>query len=562
MRSRKPKVWGRLTRGTCRSRTPSGPKRRAFFGVPIAYLFAITGYAQVLYVDPAHPSAKDFGRCESPCKTISYALTQLSPGDLLKIRAGTYRELLNFGKSGTRSDIVIEAENGAVIKGSDVVTGWETLGNGLFAKRGWSVSSQQVFVDGVPLQQIGGTIENGYPDKAGHPLHKVPGGFWPGRIAGDQTTLPPGSFYYDEAEKSLYVKPLKGTLGGKTVEVSVRPYLIFSDQSKPLTNVTFRGLTLMHSNTTATSNAAAVRLAGTRMKIDRVNVSWTDGLGLSILGDNNVISNSVANYNGCLGIGGGGKNNKYINNETSYNNYREFNKSWTGGGTKWAANKGLRDSEVIGHRALFNKGNGIWFDVAGSNNLIQDGVFAYNDFNGIHYEIIGGATIRNNIVYGNRERGIYCSNCWDSTIRYNLVASNGLEEIVVANGRKVSQTDRPHLLPKNNKVLNNIIAWPNTRALVLPHEGLNNASDGNMFVGETEPSYLLGWGPYAPANGLAAWQEQSGQDKNSWQKLAPLPSDLAAGLRQHKINLDWSALSVLASGLKLAEPAKRPGPRE
>ena len=45
----------------------------------------------------------------------------------------------------------------ALIKGSDVVTGWKKAGPGLFVKDAWSVRSEQVFVDGKPLAQIGGT---------------------------------------------------------------------------------------------------------------------------------------------------------------------------------------------------------------------------------------------------------------------------------------------------------------------------------------------------------------------------------------------------------------------
>lgn len=96
-------------------------------------------------------------------------------------------------------------------------------------KRNWTVNSQQVFVDGVSLAQIGGTILGGYPERADHPMKKLQamlqGGIWPGRARRGRG-LNDNSFYYDAAAPRLNIKPAGGSLQGCVVGASVRPYLL------------------------------------------------------------------------------------------------------------------------------------------------------------------------------------------------------------------------------------------------------------------------------------------------------------------------------------------------
>src|SRR3546814_1655203 len=75
-----------------------------------------------------------------------------------------------------------------------------------------------------------------------------------------------------------------------------------------------------------------------------------------------------------------------INNETSRNNTRGFNKWWEAGGAKFAGDGGLQDSMVDGHRAFSNHGDGIWYDWKNRNNTLQNGNFSYNQGFGIQYE--------------------------------------------------------------------------------------------------------------------------------------------------------------------------------
>jgi hypothetical protein len=188
------------------------------------------------HVDPAHPNASERGEgaAAQPYRTLVQAMAALRPGDTLVIASGVYRESLEFPPApwaSAAARTTIRAAPGAVvvIKGSDVVTGWERLRADLYVKQPWPVEPQQVFVDGVALRQIGGTIFTGYPEKPDHPmraLHASQKGIWPGRRPGSVRDMSDASFFYDREAATLYVKGDFGAMHGHLVEVSVRPFLV------------------------------------------------------------------------------------------------------------------------------------------------------------------------------------------------------------------------------------------------------------------------------------------------------------------------------------------------
>jgi parallel beta-helix repeat protein len=510
--------------------------------------------AAVRHVDPAHSSAQDSGdgNAQRPYRTLGYAMKQLKPGDTLNIAPGVYREALIFPEiawSGAPT-MVQPAGNGEVlIKGSDVVTGWELVQGGMFVKRSWKTNSQQVFVDGVALQQVGGTILGGYPGKAGHPmakLHATQGGIWPGRVAGGVEQMKDNSFHYDAAAQSLYIKVPHASLDGHTVEASVRPHLVFG---KGVQNVTLKKLRFQHANTSAVNQTGAVHLwQSSRNVLEELDVSHVDGAGFDITGDENTIRRSKANHCGQLGMKVRGRANKLTGNETSFNNTRGFNKWWEAGGAKFVGEGGLRDSEVSGHRALGNRGDGIWFDWMNSNNRVHDNVSAYNAGFGIHYEASQKGYIYNNYVFGNRQRGIYLPHSSDSVVAYNLVVKNGYEGIaVIDEGRSKS---KPELVPRANRVLGNIIAWNGRSSLVLPAGLHDNAADYNLYVSAKDlPGFSIGWGSRESPirKGLDAWRTASGQDTHSWIESSEVPQPLLAALEAQQPNPDWTQVMALAS---------------
>jgi parallel beta-helix repeat protein len=513
-----------------------------------------TAAAAVRYVDPSHAAARDAGDggASQPYKSLAHAMKQLQPGDTLNLAAGTYREALQFpARNWSGGPTVIQPAGGAavLVKGSDIITGWERLANGLHVKRPWTVNSQQVFVDGVALQQIGGAIYGGYPDKPGHPMAKLhagkQGGVWPGRVPGGLHDMPDNSFFYDGGAQSLYLKGPFPSLEGRTVEVSVRPHLVFGER---LEGITLKNIRFQHANTTALNQSGAVTLLGRRLVLEKIEVTYVDGSGFDITGDEIVIRDSRANHCGQVGMKVRGRGNRLLGNETSFNNTRGFNKWWEAGGAKFVGDGGLRDSEVSGHRAIGNNGDGIWFDWMNSNNRIHGSVAAYNTGFGIHYEASQRAFIFNNYVFGNRQRGIYLPHSSESVIAYNLVARNGMEGIaVIDEGRS---KNKPELRPRGNRVFGNILAWNAKAALVLPAGLLENVSDYNLLLAAREPpAFSLGWGSReSPVRkGLADWRAASGQDAHSWSEALDVPQALLEALERRHTDPDWTQLMVLAA---------------
>jgi hypothetical protein len=527
------------------------PRRLALL---LAIGCAVTAHATTLRVGAG--DGKSF-------RTLGEALKVLEPGDELVIGAGVYREsLLLPERDWGRAATVIRGEraDAVVITGSDAVTGWEALGGGVYVKRAWRANSQQVFVDGEPLKQIGGSILNGYPERPDHPmkkLHASQGGIWPGRVPGGREQLVEDSFHYDAAQESLYIKVKLGSLDGHLVEASVRPYLIFG---KGLKRISLRDLQLRHSNTTAQNQNGALTLLGDDLALERIAVTQADGNGFDLTGNRITVSASTANYCGQVGMKLRGRGNRIADSVTSYNNTRGFNKWWEAGGAKFVGDGGLKDSEIVNHRAIGNRGDGLWFDWLNDNNRVHHSVVAYNSGFGIHYEASSRAQVHDNYVFANGQRGIYLPNSPDSVVAHNLVAHNGMEGIVVLNERKPT---KPEITARAARVVGNVLAWNARAAVVLPAETDDSASDYNVYLHEAEPpSFSRGWGSRDKPvlKGLKDWTSASGQDAHSRSERLALPPGLQKALQAKDLAPDWSPVLSGAERLGVRVDGVAAGP--
>lgn len=498
------------------------------------------------FVAPNEQGATDSGpgTADAPYQTIGHAMSQLQPGDKLTIAAGTYREPIiiqprTWPNGDNPSVTVIEGKGKVLIKGSDIVTDWRELGNSLYFTP-MGTQPQQVFVDGQPMMQIGGTIFGGFPEKKGHPLqalHKSQKGIWPGRRDGNQDNMPPDSFYYDQAAQTLYLKLKNNGIKDKMVEVSVRPQLLVGNDIR---HVTVRNINFEHSNTSTKTRAAAVTMKGNFITLENIHVSRADSVGIDVWGDDITVQNSSANDCGQVGLKARGKRIRLIDNETSRNNTRGFNKWWEAGGAKFAGAGGLQDSFVSGHRAFSNHGDGIWFDWKNRNNTLQNGNFSYNKGMGIQYEASDRAVIVNNVVIGNQQRGIYLPHSSHSVVAFNLVAGNHMQGIAIIDENRRDKDKEFDFSARGNKVFGNILAW-NGSSLVLPTEIADNRSDANIYIGnpkQTNPG--LGWVRMFTAP-LDRWTGRTQQDKNSLRWDGPMDEGLQKSIadRNHNPDLNW-----------------------
>ena len=507
------------------------------------------------FVAPQEKAAVDSGpgSAQAPYKTIAYAMSQLQPGDKLTIAAGTYREPIiiqprTWPSGDTPNVTVIEGKGKVIIKGSEIVKDWRELGNGLYFTP-IEVEPQQVFVDDQPMMQIGGTIFGGFPEKADHPLkelHKSQKGIWPGRRAGNQDNMPPDSFYYDQSTKTLYLKLKNNGIKQRTVEVSTLPQLLVANDVR---HVTVRNIQFHHSNTSTTKRAGAITMTGSFVTLENVHVYRADSAGMDLWGDDFTIRDSSANDCGQVGLKLRGKRARLINNETSRNNTRGFNKWWEAGGAKFAGAGGLQDSVVDGHRAFSNHGDGIWYDWKNRNNTLKNGNFSYNQGFGIQYEASDRATIVNNIVIGNEQRGIYLPHSSHSVVAFNLVAGNLMQGIAIVDESQRDKDNEFDFSARGNKVFGNVLAW-NGGSLVLPTEIADNQSDGNVYIGNpTQTNPGLGWVRMF-TEPLDRWSGRTQQDKNSLRWEGDMDQGLKKSISERNHNPDLNWYQAIRSKLK------------
>jgi parallel beta-helix repeat protein len=509
------------------------------------------------HVDPGHRSASDSGAgaIDAPYRTLRHAMSQLQPGDHLIIASGVYRDALVFPQREWGSaDTLIEGHGKVLVKGSAEVGGWKPLGEGRYVKE-WTQEPSQVYVNGKPLQQIGGTVFDGYPEKPDHPfraLHQSQGGIWLGRKAGTEEGMPPASFHYSPQKQSLFIQLPAGTANPGKVEVSTRTYLMIG---RNLDRVTVRNLSFAHGNTSATVRGGLVTLFGNRITAEGIAVSQADSIGIHLAGDDITLANSSANDCGQLGINARGRRMRLVNNETSGNNTRNFNKWWEAGGAKFVGDGGLQNSVLVGHKAFANRGDGIWFDWKNRNNRIENSISAYNQGSGIEYEASTGAVITGNVVVANGQRGIYLPHSSNSEISRNIVAGNAMEGIVVIDDGVRDPQGTADLRPRGNRVFANVVAW-NAAALYLPAELADNRSDSNFYVGTpTHTRFSLGW-PRRGANRLADWVSNTGQDRNSTALEADVDPAFAKSVseRRRKPDLEWIRSARAGEALQAAPP--------
>lgn len=481
----------------------------------------------------------------------------VKPGDRVVFADGEYRAefYLNGGKPWSAdlpTTFMAKNPGKVVIKGSDIVQGWQSVKDGQYVKD-WPTEAQQVFVSGNPLKQLGGNIFDGFPNNPSssyRKLHQENGGIWPGRIKYEPSQkMPDDSFYYDQTSKKLFIQTNQDLEKNK-VEVSVRWRPFFAEQVK---GIVLDGLVFEHSNASYRGRGAVVSIIGDDNVIKNVQVKYADDVGIGMVGNRNKLIDSEVTYSGRLGVGGSGEHNLIKGVTASYNNTRGFNKWWEAGGFKFVGNGGMQNSEFIGNTAIGNNGDGIWFDWKNKNNQIRENIAAYNTGFGIHYELSQSGVIQDNYVYGNGQRGIYLRdsvNCW---VTHNMVIANGLEGIAILyTGQK--DGNGVEFGGENNKVYSNIVGWNNGGALIMPKGASKlGEADTNVYFGNQKTNkFSLGYpSTFSPAlYSLADWQKASNLDLGSILSEVNLPKEISDDLTKKIPIKSWAAIQNLATDLK------------
>ena len=79
-----------------------------FFLYPFLFLISLNSFSSTYYVAPSASGGDDdnAGTFAAPFETITHALTQLSAGDILYIREGTYRETITITQDGSSGNVI------------------------------------------------------------------------------------------------------------------------------------------------------------------------------------------------------------------------------------------------------------------------------------------------------------------------------------------------------------------------------------------------------------------------------------------------------------------------
>jgi len=154
-------------------------------------------------------------------------------------------------------------------------------------------------------------------------------------------------------------------------------------------------------------------------------------------------------------------------NETSDNNYRNFNWDWHSGGVKDLRAQGVTRR---GHISRNNKGPGIWCDYLCRNYIIERSIAVSNRGRGLFYELSSEGILRNNVVIRN---SIHISGSSTTRVLNNTVYGS---EIMVAGSERLPLN--------NNTVNNNIIANSGSIDMILFTTGGNKA-DNNLYFNST-----------------------------------------------------------------------------
>lgn len=519
--------------------------------------------AKTIEVDQRAPTASDAsdGTPGKPFKTINAALGLAGPGDTVLVKPGLYREAILIKRGGTPDKplrLVSSERHGAVVSGADLLMGWSDKGGGLIAFKlkplvnpivmgkadGKRIPGNQLFIDKLPL-------------------------VW----ADPGSPLTPGTWTLDSGTgEGLASLPLGSSPEGSLMEMSTRPSTLSAVNGK-VDHVVVDGF---HFTMAADYKGLprSLQVSGAGWVVKNVLSDWNSLDGAFLYAPYQCrIENCSFRWNGMLGVGGNNMLDCVVkDNEFSCNNWRLCNTSDCAGGIKCIASL---DNLIEGNTFDCNYGQGIWFDISCSGNLMRGNILQDTILRSVFTETDWSQSIIGNVIARTwRDKFGYSGHCAAITVAESsccLVEGNfvlGSEDVGIrlrddGHSRVASRGGHarllgdyanpafmPHLSPQrrqrvvaeqyafvhNTETYRNAFNFFRRNIIIdcpIPYREeadyplqprqlgrCENYSDDNIFVtadGDVVIRYFNG-----KTTGLQKWRSLSGRDTNShWLKELP-----------------------------------------
>lgn len=374
------------------------------------------------------------GSSDTPFRSIKAATDYATAGATITVRSGEYRETAEVKVEG----LSLLAEPGAVIKGSDVVTGWTQEGSYWVTPYAHNANGSRFYVHGSCRATSNNRCR--YPDQA----------YLDGLPQFQETALAavgPGDFWVGNGKLYLGSDPT-----GRTVELAARTHWVRGSSSAH--NAVVKGFVMKHAGNQAQAGALTDGNANGWL-VEGNELLLAHAIGLKLDGNDSVARANLIHTNGQMGVSAStSSGQRWLNNEVAHNQTEDYYPGWEGGGSKFVRARFLL---VQGNHFHHNDGPGIWCDIdcgwdpvllkpdpADSVRILGNRVH-HHSWYGIAYEISYSALIEFNHAWENGhtdsrgwlwDAGIACQNSSFCTVRNNVSVWNadGISGIRQARG--------------------------------------------------------------------------------------------------------------------------------
>jgi hypothetical protein len=353
-------------------------------------------------------------------------------------------------------------EFGAILNGSEVLTGWVQDGPRWTLERPYSRNPSELNGDVcLPSDPRCDFLSDLYLDD--QPLVHV------GSLA---EVNQQGRWHYDFTNGVIY---LWDDPTGRTVEIGAAFWAVSTGENpeNDTEDVVVRNL-VIEKYASLRQRGAVHGQGGRGWVVENCEIRLNHGTGLTI-GSDGMVRNNRINANGQRGLGGSGISILVENNELAGNNYAGYDPQWEAGATKFVKTDGL----VVRHNNVHdNLGSGLWTDIDNDDVTFEYNIVDRNSFAGILHEISRRAVIRYNLVrdnYWGYHGGIVISTSGPTEVYGNEVVVPAPRDGVPTHGIHVINGDRPD--------------WPSAdyRYADIHHNRVALRGDGSAFLWWADP---------------------------------------------------------------------------